>query len=657
MRKFLLFLPLYLLFCNLHGQNYKFGKVSKEELLEQQHPLEHEANAAVLFREHRTYYHINPQTGFSLVTEVHERVKIYTKDGFEWANKEISYFRNGNDQEKISGVKGVTYNLENGKIREDKLRKDGIFEEEVTDYKLKTTLAMPAVTEGSVIEYRYTLRSPFVTSIDIIPLQYTIPVNRLETRVSIPEFFGFKKHINPKSAVHFPIEESRRNETYRTGTRSSGTDYMVTTYSIEANEIPALKEENYIDYLHNYAAYLQWELEFTKFPNSPYKYFSQTWEEVATTIYKDGGYGKELDKTRFFEDDLDELLQGASTIEEKIARIYDFVKEKIKWDSYLGYRSINGIRTAYKEGEGNVGDINLVLVSMLRYAGINANPVLVSTRNNGIPVYPTRDGFNYVIAGVEAPNEVILLDATDLTAAPGELPKRASNWQGRIIRENGSSTWVNLMPQYQSEETIVMNLKLQENLMLQGKSMKILKGLQAKDHRDKYRSVDEEKYMETLHTNKGNIRITSLEKENEDLPGKEIKETYDFELENGVERINGKIYIKPLLFLAQKENPFKAAERTYPIFLKYPYVTTATVNIMIPEGYRVESIPENFASELNAGEGSFTFVASQSGNFLRIQSVVDFKNIVFNPRDYNALKGFFDFLIEKQTESIVISKI
>jgi hypothetical protein len=60
-----------------------------------------------------------------------------------------------------------------------------------------------------------------------------------------------------------------------------------------------------------------------------------------------------------------------------------------------------GVKKAYKDKTGNVAEINLMLTAMLRYAGLNANPVLVSTRSNGIAIFPNRTAFNYVIAAVE----------------------------------------------------------------------------------------------------------------------------------------------------------------------------------------------------------------------------------------------------------------
>lgn len=671
MRKIYTLLSVLFIFCGAEAQDYKFGKVSKEEVLEQAHPKDPEANAAVLFREHKTYYELRGNTGLTLVTEIHERIKIYNKDGFDWANKEIVYYKNGSNRESVSSIKGATYSIRNGRLEEEKLRKDGIFEEEISDYQEKTTLTMPAVSEGSVIEYRYSLRSPFLTSIDMVPLQYTIPINRLEAKVSIPEFFGFKQHINPKAAFFPEIQRSTKNFSYsvtnavRTHQRytvghtnqTSKIEYVQNIYEVTRNDIPALKEEAYIDYLQNYAAFLKWELEFTKFPNSTMEFFSQSWDDVTKGIYDEGGYSKEFGRTNFFKDDVDAAIAGVTDPTAKAARIFNLVKRKVKWNDYLGYSAQNGGRSAYKEGEGNVADINLLLTAMLKYAGLDSNPVLVSTQSNGIPLFPTRSGFNYVISSVELPNQVLLLDATDPTSAPGDLPRRVRNWQGRIVRENGSSAWVNLMPQYQSQQRTLLNIKMEEDLSLSGKAVNLHNGLYAKVYRDKFAGINEANYLEMLQTGKGDIAITNVEKENTEVIGEDVKESFEFELQNGIDMINGKIYLQPLLFLAMKENPFKANERTYPIFFEYPSVQANTVNLMIPEGYTVESLPESVISELNNGAGTFKFITTLNGNFLRVQSELDLKHTVYTPKDYEALKKFYATMIEKQTEAVVISKI
>lgn len=651
------FILFYLIICSgLQAQNFKFGKVSEEEVLEKSHPEDPDANAAILFREHSTYYQLDRYDGFTLITDIHERIKIYNKDGLDWATKEITYYKNGHDKEEISGVKGVTYNLQDGKLIEEKLRKDGIFQEEVTDYQIKTKLTMPAVKEGSVIEYQYSIRSPFLTSIDVFPLQKMIPINRLEAKMTIPEYFGFKRHMNPKSGLSFPVEESNSSGVYWLGA-DSRVDYLQTKYSITANDIPALKEESYIDYLQNYAAFMKWELQFTKFPNSTMEFFTESWEGVTKNIYSSGGYSKEFGRSNYYKKDVDELLEGITDPLEKANLIYNFVKEKVKWNDYLGFIAESGCRTAYKNGAGNVADINLLLTSMLKYAGLKSSPVLVSTQNNGIPIIPTRSGFNYVISSIEMPGQIVLLDATDKNSAMDELPRRARNWQGRIIRENGSSDWIDLMPHYNSNRNSTLSITFDDNFAAKGKGVNVFTGLDAKGFRDNFSGMSLEKRIELLEIDKGNIMISGLETENETEAGKEIKESFEFELQDGVEVINDKVYLRPLFFLALNENPFKADERKYPIFFDYPSSRNNTVNIRLPEGYKVESLPESVISDLNGGAGTFKFVVIQNGPFLRVQSVLELKNIVYTNQDYQALKNFYALMVEKNSETVVLSKI
>ena len=655
--------------CLLQAQDYKFGKVSEEEVLEKEHPEFKEANAAILFREHRVYYDIQRNSGLSLITEVHERIKIYNKEGFDWATKTISAYQNGTENEEIGSIKGYTYNMVDGKLVDEKLRRNGIFQEEASKYTLKTKFTMPAVSEGSVIEYTYTIRSPFVTSIDDVPLQFEIPVNRLEAQVKIPEFFGFRMHYNPKSPIVFPIDKKRESFTYnytqktRSGQRIVKTDYsqesidyMLDVYDFKRDNIPPLKKEIYVDYLQNYAAYLRWELQYTKFPDSPIENYSRTWEGVAKSIYNDAGLKQEVNRTNFFDKDLDELLAETKDRPGKLAKIFTYVKNKTTWNDFIGFQAENGIKTAYKDGKGNTGDINLLLVSMLRYAGFDANPVLVSTKAHGIPIYPTRNGFNYVVAAIEDQGEIILMDATDKNVAIGELPERAMNWQGRIIREDGSSDWVNLMPTVKSQNTTMLNMQFDEEMVLKGKSVRNINGLHAKKFRDNYLGLAKEDYVQVLEKNKGNIVISDVAISNEKVIGENIKQSYNFELRDAMEVINGKIYFKPMVFAGLNENPFKGGERSYPIFFDFPSSDSKTINLLIPEGYEVESLPESAIVNLKNGEGVFKFVVSLNGRFLRIESSLDMNNMVYTSLDYEGLKNFYGEMVNKHSEAIVLSK-
>src|SRR5690606_6295901 len=158
-----------------------------------------------------------------------------------------------------------------------------------------------------------------------------------------------------------------------------------------------------------------------------------------------------------------------------------------------------------KENVGNIADINLMLTSMLRYAGINANPVLVSTRSHGISLFPTREGFNYVISAIEVENNVILLDATEKFTYPDILPERALNWYGRLIRKDGSSLQINLMPTNISRQMVSISFSLDEKGTIEGKLRKQLTDNNALLYRKNFYGVNEDDYLEKLENSLGGI--------------------------------------------------------------------------------------------------------------------------------------------------------
>ncbi len=668
--KIILTSALFFIVFQLQGQNYKFGKVSKEEVLQKEHPIQKEADAAILYRNEKVHYTFDKNNGFSLIKEVHERVKIYNKEGFGWATKHIRQYIGNDDQEKLWQLKGVTYNLVDGKLEEEKLKDDEIFDEESSKNWMVTTFTMPAVKEGSVIEYVYEIKSPFLGAIGKTPIQFTIPVDRLELDVEIPEYFYFSKYQNLRSSLIVEVEEHRRSEkhSYMSIERQSSSgfssvshsrknnvlEYMTNEYNVNMDNIPALKVEAHVDHLYNYAAFLDWELQYTKFPNSPVKNYSLTWEGVAKSIYKDLGVDTQLNRDNYYDEDLDALLMGLSDPMMKAEKIFNYVKKKVKWNEYFGFLPDNGLKKAYREGSGNIGDINLLLISMMQYAKLNAHPVLVSTPSNGVPVFPTRDGFNYLIAALQIGDQIILFDASDAAAGPGELPKRARNWQGRLIIDGENSTWINLMPAYQSVTTLRMNLKLQEDEVI-GLNQKVYSGLFAKEFRSEYTGPEDTRIQKRLGEI-SNAEISDYTTKDIQELGSEITESFNFILPGGLEKIGDKAYFKPLLFEGIYENPFKDDNRIYPVFYDFPELRTYSINIMIPDGYRIVSLPESIVAKLGEADGEFKFIVNGTGNVIRLSSVISIKKPVFLAEEYDFLKKFYANIIKKHSEAIVLEK-
>ena len=668
MKRFSILLAFLILSLGAQAQKFKYGKVSKEEVLETSHPLDKDADAAILFKSRKTTFEFQDGFEFLVITEVHERIKIYSTDGFDWATKEIILYKDGNDSERIEDLEGVTYNIQNGKLVEENLEENGIFEEKLNGYNTKRSFTMPAVAEGSVIEYKYTTKSPFWTVIDKVKLQETIPVNKIDVSVAIPAFLGYKLHFNPKSPIVFDVENSAKkawarvkhsevNRSPIVSDRESELHYNENVYSLKKVNVPALKPEVFAGYLPSHAASLEMELQFISFPDTPLKNYALTWEGVAKSIFREGKYAEELMDYSSYLEDIKLLLADKKGHDERARAICQFVKEKAKWNGNFGFTTERGIQKAYKEGEGNVGDINILLTSMMRLAGLNASPVLISTEKNGLPLYPTRSGFNYVICAVQIQGEQYLLDATEKNSDFGELPSRARNWRGRLIFDDERSEWVDLMPKTKSSNKTVLYLTFDENLALSGKTVNVLDGLYAKSYRDRFAGLAEESYLPILEKEKRNIKISDLLVENEEEIGTEIQETFSFQLKDELEKIDGRIYFKPLLFETMDENPFKAEQRTLPIYFDFPKENTALVNIKIPDGFTVESVPESIVLNFGENDGSYMFRISQQGQYLRVESQLEWTNLAYTPEDFPNLKDFYSKIVEKNSEVIVLKKI
>src|SRR5690606_3734890 len=121
-----------------YAQDYKFGKVSIEELKQTVDSDYPEAVAAILYRNQYIKFSYFQGKGFIQENVIHERIKIYNKEGFDYATKKISLYTNSEgsntNNETLRGLKAVTYNLEGDKIVEHKLKKEGIFEEKTNKY-------------------------------------------------------------------------------------------------------------------------------------------------------------------------------------------------------------------------------------------------------------------------------------------------------------------------------------------------------------------------------------------------------------------------------------------------------------------------------------------------------------------------------------------
>ena len=641
MRRFLLFVVL-LASCALYAQDFALGGVTAKELKESIHPADSSAPAAILYRKGKTYFELRGLT-WTLVTEVESRIKIYKKSGYEYANEEIYYYT-GSSVKDCGFSEAFTYNLENGSIVKTELNASDQYTDTINKYVLGKKIKMPNVKEGSVIEYKYKIAMPNFWNFSDWYFQDKVPVNYMQYEISIPTYFTFNSYLSGDVIKSLPMVVKRN---YFSENR------IVYT----AKNMPALKDEAYINNIRNYMASVKHELSAVDYhAGEEVQKLSTTWTAVAKSIYEDEDFGKQLTQTSYFRRDVDALLLPGMTFRQKADAIFKHVQQRMNWNEYVGYYSRQGVKEAYKKKVGNVAEINLMLTAMLQYAGLKANPVLVSTRSHGVSLYPSHSAFNYVIASVKTEQGLLLLDATSKNTMPGILPVRALNWDGRMIMDYGQAIEVDLMPKVLSQKNTNVSAQLDGGGKITGKVRRQFFDYYAYAFRDDITGLDNEATIQKLEKEYNGLEVTEHAIVNKEVAEKPVVQEFTFTNSAVCDVIKDKLYFSPMLFFAVAENPFKQDQRLYPIDFKYPFKNKYMVTVGLPDGYVVESVPTSGSFVLPDGLGSFKYTIGVQDKQLQLTAIYEITEAIISEEYYTALKSFFTQMIEKQNEKIVLKK-
>lgn len=646
MREFKTILGLLILFSfvEMNAQKYEYGNVAVAELDEKVHPRDTSAVAAVLNAECESAILVGSGNYYYTNTDTKMRIKIYKKEGLNWGQNR--FFTQKGLHEKVDIYNAYTYNLVDGKIEKTKLDpKEGLLANNYNDNFGQKVLVMPNLKVGSVIEFNIVRTQDGVVTPPRWDFQMNIPVNHSKFVTRIPEKFVFKTFqrgfIFPQISV---LRKNGQNNALE----------VVTTYI--ANDLPALKEEAFVNNIRNYTSSISHDFSMINNDYGGVSNYAGDWESIVKSVYESDTFRYELDKKGYFQNELDPILEKAKTREEKLDKIFNFVKSSVKWNNNRGIYCADGVRKAYTSKTGNIAEINLMLTAMLRYSGFKASPVLISTRENGILSSPSISAFDCVIVAVEENDKMILLDASEKFSTPNVLPFRDLNWFGRLIREDHTSKEIDLMPSFLSEQVINLQINIDPKGIVIGKIRNQFFDHLALDFRATNNLTAKDDYLENLEQ-KYNIEISDYVRDNMEDLTKPVIETYSFKGDKTIEVLEGKIYINPLLFLSMNQNPFKLEKRDFPIDFGYPKKETYSINLNIPEGYIIESVPKPLRGATPDGLESFYYNYEVNDSKVQLMITNTINTAIVSSENYPTLKFFFQQMIDKQNEKIVLKKI
>ena len=644
-----------------------FGKVDKATLSMTHYPLNSTAGAVVLGDYGSSRIDYNQAQGLQVIFTRHTRIKILNSSAYDLANVYVNLYKQGNDEEKISRVKGYTYNLENGKVVKTKLNRRGVFEEAYSDHLNRAKFTLPNVKEGAVIEYSYRITSEFLSYLRDWEFQREIPTAWSEYEVTIPEYF----HYNQLSRGYHPLvvnERSTSSSSFnfstkeRTGNRVTQTTMSHNSLNFQqrvqrwaAQDVPALTEEPYITTMNDYVTQMVFELSSVNIPGQPFQDFSSTWQEVDKELMDHAYFGDLLSSSQSVRRTAEEVVAGATSPHEKMVRIFNYVRDHVKWNEVSQLVGSQSLKKTLSEGTGNSADVNLLLIALLREAGFNASPVVLSTRDHGIVLepFPRINQFNYVIAQVQVDSTSQLLDATDPLCPYNLLPLRCLNNHGRIVGPSVAEHWVALQPAAPSAHMVVANLSVEGNQLV-GEVVRSNAQYDALRVRKKLASFSsQDNFVTSVKQSQPGIQHYELAQGEalEEL----IKETMEVAFTTGLQQAGKVLYIDPFVIEAE-ENPFKSTIRTYPVDYPHPMRHLYILNLTIPEGYAVDELPEALSIALPDNGGTYRFAVTQRGNILQINSQLNISKTRFYAQEYAALQRFHQQVADKQREQIVLVK-
>jgi hypothetical protein len=329
----------------------------------------------------------------------------------------------------------------------------------------------------------------------------------------------------------------------------------------------------------------------------------------------------------------------------------------MKWNGDYSLYAEENLQKVLEKGIGDSGDINLMLVSLLRELGYEANPVILSTRNHGkvSTDFALLNHFNYVIAQVWVNGKDMLLDATEDFLSLGTLPQRCLNKQGWLIHPK-NARWVTLTPNAKYGKYVGFNMAIGENQEMKGKVEIAYMGYAASDFRKELAQTSKEEYLKNYQKKFITWQDPKLEISNvEDLESA-VKIDCQTTINESYTMAGNRIYLQPLLGAGMTANPFKLKERNYPIDFAYPTEESVMVSYTLPKGYEVEELPTNDALSLPENGGKFYFEIKQEGEQLKITSRVQVRKTVFEAESYPLIRVFYDRVVSKHAEQIILRK-
>ncbi len=628
-----------------------WGKIEKADLEMKECDFDKEAEAMILLEKGEIEYMKGSRSDFALKKDTRTRIKILKEKGFNHADVKITFYSDGS-YEKLTDIDAVTYNLDaSGKIVETKVDKKSFYRQKADANHTMITFTFPEVKVGSILEYRYTIIREAFTRIDPWSFQDRIPTRVSSFFISFPEYFRFVTNAQ----TSFPMDNKTEDNFGNLSIGGENIRYKTTNHTYKMKNVPALKFEPYMGSARDYLQRIDFQLSEVIYPNQAPVDYRNTWPRLVEDLLKSEYFGDQIKKNLSLGDELQLQLKIAKTPTDKLLTIYRYVQSTMEWDGNEDYYC-ESAKDCWNKKKGTSGDINIILLNLLRDAGIECYPLLGSTRDHGrvISAYPLLRQFNTLLVYAQIGDNSYILDASDKYNPAGLIPYNVLGSDAFVV-DAQKSGFVTLWDNRSVHKNIISIAGgIEEEGVLKGEA-NIYSYDYAKNPRVKTHKEGNDKFITKWLTGETTaMKVEGLEVKNANKDSLSLEQKFKFSVP--VEGSGDYKYFKLNLFTGLDKNPFISDKRQTNIEFGYNQYHMMVGSITIPTGYQFEELPKNMMLIMPDTSIVFRRVLEASGDRLNYRVTLEFKRPFYEAGEYEEFKEFYKKLFANLNEQIVYKK-
>ncbi len=635
----------------------EFGKVLMDDVKKTKYEIDSTAEAIVLYEKADTEINYDENHGFYHETTIFIRTKILKSSALSLGTVEIPYIRISSEKSQtLSEIKAASYMFDNGGLVKSELSRKEIYDEKLSDNYGKKKFTIPNVKEGCIIEYSYKMLTPI--NVRDKPstwyFQGSNPTLWSEYEIVVPDWIYYQMIMGG----YLPMAHSTSDRVSFNSNHSKFTG-MGTRYIFAVKDAAAFKNESFITTSSDYLSKVEFELSRVMIPGELTKSYSVTYSDINKTLLESDNFGNKLKKSNYLKETI-EKFNGINDKKEKLIKMYYYMNRYM--DIKDGYSSVfvGDLKKAFENKKGTHSEQNMIFTAMLREMDYEANPVILSTRDNGKinENFALLDRFNYTICRVKLDTTYYLLDISDKHLKFGMLPEGCLNYQGREINKNGGE-FIDLksLEKYRTYKKVNAKLDTKSGKMT-AKFEESPNGYVAYDYKKSYTKIGKEKFIENIKKANSEASVDNVMLTNFEEADQPVSIAYDFTLNEEFSGEEDILYINPMMHGKVSENPFKLEERLYPVDFGASSDKTYVFNMDIPAGYKVESMPKPISIIMPDKSGLFSYNCTFDAgtNKINLVSRINLKNPKYFTSQYLELKELYSRIVQKHNEQIVLKK-